>query len=282
MRMLKHGRLTSGGATFLDYFFSPVLLRPAHETGQRHWPLIDPIPLCLVVPNRRTVMRNCRATDRSSVHVVLDLCHIFVLPRPSSRLVPVRGRPFGRILWFANGRGASRASRWFETPRVRFSRPTSVTSPPRRGENRKKARAVIPRRTERARRERAVDGPTPLSSPSEPLVAAVSGRLRAEPRQRLGRRSVSVAWTLPRRARAHRSEPAPRPGATRAGSDPSYRAICPQYSPRCVFSPVRRPARRFRARPLARRGWHIPKMRNKIIRAVTRGAPPRLPRDAPA
>ena len=160
--------------------------------------------------------------------------------------------PFRRILWFANGRGASRASDG-SIRRVRFSRPTSVTSPPRRGENRKKARAVTPRRTERARRERAVDGPTPLSSPSEPLVAAVSGRLRAEPRLPFGRRSVSVAWTLPRRARAHRSEPDPRPGATRAGSDPSYRAICPQYSPRCVFSPVRRPARRFRTPPRAPR-----------------------------
>ena len=68
MRMLKHGRLTSGGATLLDYFFS-LLFRDQRTTLANV--LMDPrggprragsIP-CLVVPNvERASMRN--STDR--------------------------------------------------------------------------------------------------------------------------------------------------------------------------------------------------------------------------
>ena len=130
MRMLKHGRLTSGGATFLDYFFSPCSLRPGHETGQRLGSgrggprRAGSIPRCW----------SCRMSNALRREILLIVCkrslgfmsHFRFFRDLLPRLVPVRGRPFGRILWFANGRGASPPRR--KTPRVRFSRPTSVTS----------------------------------------------------------------------------------------------------------------------------------------------------------
>ena len=175
------------------------------------------------------------------------------------RLVPVRGRPFGRILWFANGRGASRAKK--ETPRVRFSRPTSVTSPPRRGENREERRALSPRGAPNAHEEkgRSTDPP-----PLQPLRAASRGGSRSAARRTaaaLGRaRFPSLGRSRAGRVPIVASRPSP-------GRDPGFRPV-QSSDMSTILASVRPLARPTPGGPSAHapsraRGWHIPRLGTK-------------------
>ena len=131
MRMLKHGRLTSGGATLLDYFLHLVLCDQRTRLANV---LMAPGAAGRGAPARSPFAWSCRMSNALRCEILLIVCN-----RSLGFMSHFRSSETFFPDWFPYvgvHSGAFSGSRTVaaplaprrKTPRVRFSRPTSVTS----------------------------------------------------------------------------------------------------------------------------------------------------------